>query len=259
MTIHKKPTATIGIPTYQSQENISQLLLSLWKQRVQKVDIEKILVYCDGCTDKTYEFALSLSKLYDKIHIYDGKRNRGYAYALQYLADKNRSDILVLINDDIKISSPVVIENLVNPLLKNPTTGLVSGHVIALPPKSFVGRCIYTSYLAFAEMRLNYKRGQSRLTLDGKILALRKEFADSLNLTDFPTGNVDIFIYFENLKQGRKYNFAKDAKIYYRLPETMADFRNQESRTIKSFALLEDHFGDIVRKEWQVPRKEYFY
>ncbi len=189
-----KKTVTIGIPTYQSEENIVKLLTSLLKQKQQRIIIKKILVYIDGSTDRTAAFARSLNNR--KIQIINSRKNRGFAYALQYLMRRNTSDIFVGINDDIKIESDRVIEALATPLCKNKKVGLVGGNIKALKPKSFIGRSIHTSYLVFEELRYKINNGKSDLTCDGKILALSSAFANTLNLKRAGVGNVDMYLYY---------------------------------------------------------------
>lgn len=251
----KKTTVTIGIPAYQSEHNIGQILNSLIKQKEVIIKIEKILVFADGCTDSTIKVAKSVEN--PKIKVFYTKYNRGYAHALQFLIKKSTSEVFVGLNDDISLELENVIEELVKPIIKDKKVGLVGGNVIALPPKTFIGRCIYTSYLAFLPMRYRIKDGETKLTCDGKILAITKDFADSLSLTKTKIGTVDIFIYFSNLVQGRKYKFAKKAKVLYRLPETIKDFRAQEIRTRLSYEIMRKHFGKIVEIEHDFPKIEY--
>lgn len=251
----KRISVTIGIPAYQSEKNIGQLLNSLVRQKEGIIDIEKILVYVDACTDKTAEKVKEIKD--PRIKLYIGTKNRGYASSLQFLIDKNKSEVFVELNDDIKIESLETIQNLIKPLLKDPKIGLVGGNILALQPKTFIGKCIYTSYLAFQSLRLNYRNGVSRLTVDGKILAIRKDLASKLSLDKNDTGNTDVFIYFACLKKGFKYAFAKEAQVLYRLPESFDDFRNQEQRTMRSFAVLRQQFGEIVEKEWSIPKRLY--
>ncbi len=251
----KKLTVTIGIPAYQSEKNIGQLLHSLLKQKESSIKIERIIIYIDACTDKTAEEVKNIKN--SKIKLFIGAINQGYAFSLQFLINKNKSDIFVELNDDILINSSHTIENLLKPLIKDSEIGLVGGNIIALQPRTFIGKCIYTSYLAFQPIRLNYRNGVSRFTVDGKILAIRKNLANKLSLNKNDTGNTDIFIYFACLKKGYKYAFAKEAQVLYRLPETFADFRNQEQRTRRSFEVLRRQFGEIVEKEWIVPKRLY--
>lgn len=250
----KKYTVTIGIPAYYSEDNIKKILKSLLNQKEASVKIEKILVYVDGCKDKTAENAKSIKS--KTIEVIGARKNRGYAYSLGYLIKKNTSDIFVGLNDDIRIDSDQLIENLVKPFKKNRKVGLVGGNIQALRPETFVGRCIYTSYLAFLPLR-NLKNGRTHLTCDGKIIALSRAFAETLKLTDAPVGNADIFIYFENLRQKRAYEYADNAKVFFRLPESIHEFRNQESRSLASQHLIKKYFGYSFDSNLLFPKKEY--
>ena len=239
----KKTTVTIGIPAYQAEQNIKNLLISLVNQKTKLITIESILVYADGCTDNTVKNAKSVNS--NKIQVIAAKKNKGFAFALQSLIKKNQSRIFVILNDDIRIDSFGVIEELVKPLIRDRKAGLVGGNIRALPPQSFIGRCIYASYLTYLPLRYGFRNGETDLTCDGKILALRKEFAGSLNLTKLPIGNVDIYLYYEALKKGWLYKFAKKAVVVFRLPETVADFRNQEIRAEASRRLVKELFGSL--------------
>ncbi len=251
----KKTTVTIGIPAYQSELNIKNLLSSLLKQEQKNVSIEKIFVYADGCTDETVSLAGSLKS--KKIVVISSKKNHGFAYSLQYLINKNKSDIFILLNDDIKIESPKVINELALPIIKNNKVGLVGGNIKALYPKTFIGKCIYSSYLAFLDLRYSIKKGETDLTCDGKILAFSEDFAKTLRLTKFTVGNVDIYLYYENLKQKRLYKFAEKSEVFFRLPETIADFKNQEARSAVSRRLVKERFGSLFIENHKISLLNY--
>lgn len=246
----KKNTVTIGIPAYQAELNIKNLLLSILRQKTSNVRIEKIIVYADGCTDQTVKMAKLVKN--KRIEIIASKNNKGFAYALQSLINRNNSDIFILLNDDIRIDSNFVIQELANPLVKNNDIGLVGGNIKALLPETFIGRCIYTSYLAFLPLRYSLKKGETHLTCDGKILALSKVFSKTLKLTKLTVGNVDIYLYYENMKQGRLYKFAKKAEVFFRLPETIGDFRSQESRSEISRRLVKERFSSLFAENHHI-------
>lgn len=259
MPVKKKPTVTVGISAYQSEKNIEKLITTLLLQKESEIEIEKIIVYCDGCKDNTGKIVKKIQvKSPNRIQLLDVKKNKGYAYSVQKIIEKNKSQFLVLLNDDILIRSTTFVENLAKTMIKNTKIGYACGNIVPLQPTNFIGRCVYVSFLTYQPLRLQYKKGISPFTVDGKVMILRKEFADSLNLSSTKeTGNVDIFIYFATLSSGWKYAFVTNAKVYYRLPETISDFRNQEMRTRKSKVILEKYFGDIVREEWSIPKDLY--
>ena len=237
-----RKTVTIGIPAYQSEENIKKLLLSLLAQKQNQIRIKKIIIYVDGSSDNTAKVARSIKS--KRIQVINSRKNKGFAFALQSIISKNDSDIFVGLNDDIRLDSDSVIEEITKPF-SNKKVGLVGGNIVALPPRTFIGRCIYASYLAFAPLRYSINNGKSDLSCDGKILALSKKFAQSLNLKKTDAGNVDIFLYYENLKQGYKYSFAKKAEVKFRLPETIKDFKSQEARSEMSRKLVQTRFKDL--------------
>lgn len=238
----KKVSVTIGIPAYQSENNIVNLLRSLLAQAQKNITIEKIIVYADGCTDQTVSNAKSVKS--KKIQIINSKKNLGFAHALQYLIKKSKSQVFVGLNDDIRIDSDQVINELVKKF-SNKKIGLVGGNIKALQPKTFIGRCIYTSYLVFESLRYSIKNGNSDLTCDGKIFALSQDFAKTLDLAKTKVGNVDIYLYYENLRQQRQYAFSKKAEVKFRLPETIEDFKSQEIRSQISRKAIQARFGSL--------------
>ncbi|QQR64321.1 hypothetical protein IPH70_02280 [Candidatus Roizmanbacteria bacterium] len=49
----------------------------------------------------------------------------------------------------------------------------------------------------------------------------------------------------------------KNARVDYRLPETIRDYWNQENRTQSARALLRRSYGSIVDDEWRIPLRDY--
>ena len=248
----RKFTVTIGVPAYQSEGNIAPLLESLCQQHNSRIRIEKILVYSDGSTDNTVRCAQSVQDR--RVNIFPSKHNRGYAYALEYLIKKSSSDIFVTFNDDVMIKDGTMVEKLVAPMIEDPTVTFVSGNIEALPPKTFIGRSIYTSYLAFIPIRQGIRGGQNMYSCDGKVLALRRDFARTVSLEHESTATVDIFLYFENLRFGGVYRFVQDATVQFRLPETAQDWRNLQRRSVLTRQLMQKTYGSLYEREAHIPR-----
>ncbi len=254
----KKIGITILIPVFQARENIGNIIKALLQQKGKGIVIEKIHIHSDGSTDGSDEIIKMMQKMKDsKIEFSSSTKNKGHLKTMTQLFKRGISDVTVILNDDIRIISDRTIYNLVSPLIKDRRINLVNGNPIAMRPKSFVGKSVYSSYLVFNTLRHKYKEGKSKLTVEGKIMALRKNLAKKINLKNSPTGNVDIFIYFENIRLGGHYAFAKNARVDYRLPETIRDYWNQENRTQSARALLRRSYGSIVDDEWRIPLRDY--
>jgi len=60
---------TIGIPAYNEEKNIGNLLNDILNQKLEHNILEKILVISDNSTDKTDEIVSSFMKRYDNIQL----------------------------------------------------------------------------------------------------------------------------------------------------------------------------------------------
>lgn len=250
-----KQAVTVGIPAYQAEANIKQLLKSLVEQREVSYNLERIVVYCDGCTDATVTRAKMVKDA--RIEVIDGAINRGFSYGVSHILKENKSDIVVILNDDIQIPSHTMLEQLLKAFSTKKDVGLVGGRIIPFAAKTFIARAIYASTLAYDLTALEHRDGNSRLTFDGKVMALRRDFATKLPPLSGNAGNVDIFIYMACRQLGYAYQFAKDAVVEYRLPETIQDFRNQELRNRRSRVLMRIQFPDLIKKEIDMPKLIY--
>src|SRR5882757_1314182 len=99
----KKITLTIGIPAFNEEKNIENFLLSLFKQKLQKVKLDKILVYSDCSSDKTNEIVKKLSKKYPIIMLIEGKSRKGKYFRVNQMFALNKSDVLILLDADIAL------------------------------------------------------------------------------------------------------------------------------------------------------------
>lgn len=249
--MRKLLTVTVGIPTFQAERNIRNLLTSISQQQTALCKIEKILVYSDGSTDRTIKMARAVKD--PRITVFESKQNRGYAAALGFLIKKSESDVFVTLNDDILISDSTTIGKLIAPFYDDSSITFVSGNIVALRPRTFIGRCIFTSFLAFLPIRYSLREGNNMYSCDGKILALRHNIARRISLDHASTATVDIFLYFENLRLNGVYRFARDATVQFRLPETIWDWKNLQYRTILAHRLMKEKYGILYESEAKIP------
>src|SRR3989344_3457572 len=98
---HYKTTITIGIPAYNEEGNIGQLLTSLAKQEFTHVVLSEIIVFSDASTDKTVSIIKNLPM--KRVHVIDGNKRRGKSNAMNKIIKATASDILVLLDADILI------------------------------------------------------------------------------------------------------------------------------------------------------------
>lgn len=248
----KKPRVTIGIPAYNAEDNIKPLLSALLRQ-IKSEQGREIIVYSDCSRDKTVARARKIKS--DKIRVIEAKRRGGFSLGVKTIFEIFKTDILVLLNDDIKITDEHFIEKLIKPFQGNPRVGLVSGNPRPLKARNFIEEAIISSVNAYKKASYKIKNGDNNFTCDGKILGLSKAFAKSLT---FPKdmaamGNVDAYLYFSCLANGFRYINSKEAIAYYRCPSSFGDYLSLTIRNNSNFYLLRKTFGKLVDKEYEKP------
>lgn len=256
--INNRIQISIGIAAYNAQENIKQLLDSLLRQKKIK-NVAEIIIHSDGSTDNTVEIVRQIKS--DVIKIIDSEKRTGFAGSVEAILRRASSEVVILLNDDIKITDSQFIEKLIEPFTKEPNIGLISGNPQPLPAKTFVEKAVISSFRAYEEMGINLRNGHNHFTCDGKVLVLSRRLIDSLAFpSDYKQiGNVDTFLYFSCLTNGFKYRHVKEAKVLYRCPSNIKDYIKSTTRNNSQFYLLKKSFGNLLEKEYQIPKSIYKY
>ena len=168
---------------------------------------------------------------------------------------KDNNDVVILLNDDIKINDMSLINKLLSPFTNNQNIGLVSGNVRPIPGNTFIEKAIESSFHAYDKVKYDLKGGNNEYTCDGKILALSKDFINTIEFTsDKRMGNVDAYLYFSCLKYKYMYKHIKDAVVYYKNPDSLRDYLKWFSRNNSNRFLLENEFGNLVDQEYKLPK-----
>lgn len=97
---------TIGIPTYNRAENVSQLLHQLLAEPIS--ESVEIVVLDDGGTDDTYARLSDDPVIASRVRVLKNDTNLGYARTLARIFDECATEYLMLVADD----DQVIVENL---------------------------------------------------------------------------------------------------------------------------------------------------
>jgi GT2 family glycosyltransferase len=237
---------TIGIPSYFAERNIKNLIEALIRQSEDAFKIKKIIVYYDASGDDTLAKAREVND--QRIEIIDGKIRKGFAYGVKTLLAMNETDILLLLNDDIKIVDENLIQKLVQPFIVEENVGLVSGNPQPLKPKTFIDKAVASRRKTGENLNYLVNHGSNAFWCDGKTLALSKAFIQKLNLPEDNTelGNVDTYLYFASVTSGLKHRSVRDAIVYYRNPTTWNDYVEWYSRNRIQKYILHQQFGKAL-------------
>lgn len=95
----KRKTVTIGIPAYDEEANIKNLLKSLLVQKGQNFILERIIVISDGSSDNTIAEAGKVKN--NLIELINHKKNLGKIRIQNEILKKSKSDILIILDADV--------------------------------------------------------------------------------------------------------------------------------------------------------------
>lgn len=247
------PSVSIGIAAHNAEKNIGRILESLFFQAEDGFSIQEIIVHCDDCNDKTLQISQSFNQ--PKIKIVENKNRKGFAGSVKALLEAGSGDIIVLLNDDIKIDDPELIKKIIVRFPSSPKVGMVFANPRPLAPRSFIEAVILSSFNAWDNMRQKIRNGRNIFCVDGKVMAFSRSFVSAFRFPDNlkQMGNVDAFFYMACVAQGFSCEYAREARVYYRNPSTFSDYVEWVSRNNSNQGLLRKQFGQLVDKEYAKP------
>src|SRR4030042_2559136 len=254
-----KPTVSIFIPAFNAEQNIARLLGQLIQQRTLSVVIKEIMVLSDLSSDDTINRAKSVKNRI--IKVYGNTTRQGFAYGVKKMLQSSNSDIVVILNDDIVVKNLNIIEELCNPIIKNPVVGMVGGNLKPLPSRNFIQNSTFIGFILGRRVIADMPTIHTKRTCDGKIMAVSRNFYKKLkypvNLGDM--GNVDVYLYFMCLATGFSYYFAQKSVVYFKFPDTVTDFIKINLRNRNSDSLIDRRFRNLAIREYAAPKKFYEY
>ncbi len=247
-------TVTIGIPAYNEEANIGNLLEGLLKLTRNDFRLKKIIIASDGSTDNTVPIIRSIKA--KNIQIVDNKIRKGTAIMLNQIISKSDSDILVIVNADIVIYDSLFISKIINPILNN-KADLVSVPIIEISSNNVLSKALKLSMELKSKVFDFYRKGDNVYTCHGPARAFSKKLYQKIT---FKTSiGEDAYSYLFCKVNHFKYQYVKSTAVYYKLPDNFKDHRNQSIRFINSKSLMKQYFGEeFVANNYLIPKKILF-
>jgi len=244
---------TVGIPAFNEERNISQLIHSVIKQKLIGIRISEIVVSSDGSSDNTVYI---LKKMKNKIlKIYENSDRMGIARGLNQIIENTSSDILVTLDADITIKDENFIQNLVDPIIKEDVDH-TSSAILDIENTTYFSRIISNS-MKLKEILFGIIRdGHNVYNCRGLARGYSKRFYKEIR---FPSsiGN-DAYSYLLSAKKGYSFKYVKKAIAYYKLPSNLSDHLRQSSRFFSTGLVIGKHFNkDFVKNELKISFFDY--
>jgi glycosyltransferase involved in cell wall biosynthesis len=246
----KLMTITIGIPAYNEEANIGHLLMSLKSQKLSGLVIDKIIVNSDGSNDETAKIVKSFNS--PNIVLLDDGKRKGQSARQNEIIMCAKTDILVLLNADIKLSGEDYIQLLCEPIRSG--ADLVSSNVQPMPPKGFIEKTLKVSYDYKEEIFESIDKGNNIYTCKGAARSMSTRFYSNFRF-DKSVGE-DAYTYLYAKHNNLRYFYQPKCTAFIRLPNNVSDYLKQSTRFLDSKARFVNEFGiDFVNRQYSVPKK----
>lgn len=246
----KNPTLTIGIPAYNEENNITNLLDDILKQKTTDFKLKNLLVFNDSSTDRTSELVQKYVSKYPWFKIIESKVNRGIANASNEIFKNTDDDICLLLNADIRIKDELMISKLINPIVNN-DTALTSSKIVPVKSENYFSKILYFSD-ELKNSLFQMLDENSVYSCHGPARAFSKKLYKKIKF--YKNYGDDMYSYIFTLTNGFKYNYVADSKVIYQMPKKLSEHIYQSLRFNVSIFEMEGIFGsDIVRKHFSLP------
>lgn len=249
---NKKPTITIGIPAYNEEANIYDLLKSIISQKISEGILEKIIVISDGSKDQTVNQARRV--IDNRLLVIDHKQRRGAMVVQNELLKIANSDILIMLDADVILTDRNFVDEIVKPILKDETVGIVGADTVSIVGRTFIENVIAKSHEFKKNMYKKINNGDNIYLCHGRARAFSKELYK--NFAWPSEGPEDSYSYLICIKNNFKFKYSSKAKIRFRSPSFFTDHKKQSHRFREGKKDLLKYFDkDFVNAEYNIPAK----
>ncbi len=243
--MRKNISVTIGIPAYNEENNIDKLLNDILKQDELSYHVKSIIIASDGSTDQTVKKVRSFKD--NRIKLLDYLERKGVARCFNQIINLTDSDILILLDADIRIPDVSFLKKLIKPIADS-CVDLTSSHIEELHPRTFFEYILYVSMLLKTVLFTSFNNGNNIYTCHGIARAFSKRFYKKLS---FPSsiGN-DMYSFLKCMAYNFSFQFAKEAVAQYRLPTNFKDHEKQSLRFTNAINEQNRIFSDFPLKSY---------
>lgn len=219
------PTLTIGIAAYNEAQNIGFLLGDLQSQHLEGVTLADVMIVSDASTDATESVARSVKGL--PVTIHRNKQRSGLGASLNTIFSSTKSDMVVTLDADIRISDKNFLAKLIRPIL-NKQADYTSSSIEEMPTHSFFTHALTLSMQVKRKMYRLIGNGNNIYTSFGLARGYTKKLYAVLR---FPTsvGN-DMYGYLYCIANKYRFAHVPHAAAKYYLPRTLREHVLQSTR-----------------------------
>jgi glycosyltransferase involved in cell wall biosynthesis len=217
---------TIGIPSYNEEGNITNLLKSIISSNINGNFIEKVII-SDDSTDSTPQLVEDFVKRnqLQNIAFYHHGIRRGTAAAWNEIFNKASGSIIILFDADVIIDRNCISE-LVGSMAKYEQVGLCATNQIPIETRGISGKAC--SFI-MEWLRSLRKKELSKYTVMGRALCIRSDITKILHIPEEVIA-VDLYLQRSVMKMRLNVIYNDNAIVYFKPPTNLLEFSSQVIR-----------------------------
>lgn len=232
-------SVTIGIPTYNEEGNIGNLLSALLSQEEIFFTIEKIIIVSDA-SDKTNTIVRSFND--KRIQLIENTKRSGQVQAQNLIFQKAESDFLLLLEADTLPQNNLYIAHLLEPMLIQQSLGMVQGNWVPLPAQNLIEKILSTQFSVYHQLSLKKPQVLALLCSGRGGRAFRKNIYKRLQ---WPAAvPEDVYTYLWCMQQGIQTKFVPRAVTFYRCAQSVKDYYRERQKIASAHESLKKYFPE---------------
>lgn len=224
---------TIGIPSYNEQLSIANLLKALEMQVADGHKINEVIVSDDSMDDTPHivnDFARNSKMNITLIH---HNKRRGAAGAWNEIFDIAHGEVIVLYDADVipdKSATSILASGI------NDKVTLCAANPSPIRQKGIAAKA---STFNSSWLRRVRNAGLSQYTVMGRALSIRTDIAKKISVPDIIA--IDLYLQCKVLELGYSINYCDDAVVWFKPANTMLDFASQVARAVRGHEEIKDY------------------
>lgn len=225
--IEDHPFVSVIVPCYNESANVAETIEAVNSQNWPDFEI---IAINDGSSDDTGAVLDRLAQEYPRLRVIHFAANQGKAMALRMGALAARAEFLVCIDGDAMLH-PNALAYLVNPMIRNPRVGAVTGNPRVRTRSTFIGKIQVGEFSSIIGLIKRAQRIYGHLfTISGVICSFRRRALHDCGYWDLNMVTEDIDISWSLQLRHWAIQYEPNALCWILMPETLRGLWRQRVR-----------------------------
>lgn len=227
-------SVSIGIPAYNEEANIRQLLRAIVNQRETDFVIKKIIIVSDNSTDNTTNEVIKIKD--NRIRLIENRTRRGQVYCQNKIFTLADTDVVVIFEADTCPATHNYLHELIKPIRDDGAIGLVQGLPRPVSAKTFTEKVLNTQvdvYQSYVDSNSN-SPGQGGRAF-ARLVYSQLRFPKALP--------EDAYALIWCKQRGIKTRLQVNAVCMYRSPQNFRDYLTKQQKIMSGLSTLSKLFS----------------